>query len=40
MIKDAEYIILSINEGSYPLSEGDFEVEIQKINESDNWHKE
>jgi hypothetical protein len=40
MIKDAEYIILSINEGSYPLSEDDFEVEIQKINESDNWHKE
>ena len=40
MIKDAEYIILSINEGSYPLSEENFKVEIQKINESDKWDKE
>jgi hypothetical protein len=40
MIKDAEYILFSTQEDSYPLNEIDFRIEIQKINESENWIKE
>jgi uncharacterized membrane protein len=37
IIKDAEYIIYSLKENTYPLSKKEFEIAIDEINHSDKW---
>jgi uncharacterized membrane protein len=40
IVKDAEYLVYSIYEDTYPLNEERFEEEINKINASNEWQKE
>lgn len=39
IIKDADYIVYSKIEGSYPLSQDDFELKLIDLEESGNWEK-
>jgi uncharacterized membrane protein len=40
IIRDAEYIVYSDQEGKYPLSEEEFDTEIKKLMESGEWEEE
>ena len=40
IVKDAEYLVYSIYEDTYPLNEQSFEREINKITASNEWLKE
>jgi len=39
IIKDADYIIYSRNEGSYPLSKNDFDSKLNELEQSGDWEK-